>query len=664
MDFYRHQETALRNSAILFVTLLLSLVFIVSYTYVILRVILYLPFTQSAVMTLCGVQKNNPLDCMGFWYPQLYIFLFVTLSVTILTSILFYYYELADPSFFAVKVLDGRELASSGLRPAERQLINIVEEMSIASGLPVPQVYVLPRELGINALTLGISPRRSGVCVTEGCLKYLTRDQLQAVVAHEFSHIINEDGKFNAHLLAIFHGVLSISSFGRFLLQDDFKNLKFKSFLSAVLLHCIGMVVLVASSPCIFLALAIQRAISRQREYLADAFAIQFTRHAEGLAEALHRILEHDRTSVVSHPSAHQAAHMFFGSVETEPLFSWYSTHPPLLERIRRVSLRKALDIADKQRTQAQEVWVEFTEQHKNRSLSYDEATPVVDLANAHNLLAMIPIDINTACHSPRAAAHVVISLLLDRREKDILAQQLWELEQTKLFRKGEAIMIFKEVARLDRQFRLPLLELCLPSLQRLLPAEQEELLQTLTKIIKADQQVSFSEYVVSSIVRYSLKPNARSSGFGNSSLKGLQSPLRILLSFMSHIGHKNRSDAEEAYKRGAERVNLKEPLLTREVCTLPAVSKALHLIAQAVRPLREASLDACFLTARYDHQFTVEESEVLRLIGLLLDIPIPLTAMALPSDQPVLSVVKEAEDAAPCDQSHPVLSSASADPI
>lgn len=660
MDFYRHQERAFRNSTILFVTLLVSLIFIVSYTYIILRLLLYLPFSQSVVMTLCAAQKSNPLDCMGFWYPQLYIFLFVTLSVTILTSILLYYYELADPGFFAVKVLQGRELASSGLSPAERQLINIIEEMSIASGLPVPQIYVLPRELGINALTLGISPRRSGVCVTEGCLKYLSRDQLQAVVAHEFSHIINEDGKFNAHLLAIFHGVLSISSLGRFLLQDDFKNLRSQSFLSAVILHCLGMAVLVASSPCIFLTLAIQRAISRQREYLADAFAIQFTRYADGLADALQRILEHDRNSVVSHPSAHQAAHMFFGSVETEPLFSWYSTHPPLLERIRRVSLKKAHDIANEQRTQAQEAWVEFTEKLKNRSLSYNQRTPTIDLASAHNLLAMIPIDIHTACHSPRAAAHVVISLLLDKKEKDILAQQLWELEQTKLFHKCEAIMIFKEVARLDGQFRLPLLELCLPSLQRLSPVEQGELLQTLIRVVKADQQISFAEYVVSSIVRYSLKPSSRSSSFGNSSFKELQRSFRILLSFLSHVGYRNRPDAEEAYNCGAARVNLKEPLLTREVCTLPAVSTSLQSIAKAVRPLREACMDACFLTARYNHQFTVEESEMLRLIGLLLDIPIPLATIQSLSVQPSLTSIQEVAELALDEQSNSAFTSSS----
>jgi Zn-dependent protease with chaperone function len=568
---------------------------------------------------------------MGFWYPQLYIFLSVTLSVTILTSILLYYYELADPSFFPVKVLDGRELTSSGLRPSERQLVNIIEEMSIASGLPVPQVYVLPRELGINALALGISPRRSGVCVTEGCLKHLTRDQLQAVVAHEFSHIINGDGKFNAHLLAIFHGVLSISSVGRFLLQKDFRNLGFEGLICAVILHYLGITILVASSPCVFLTLAIQRAISRQREYLADAYAVQFTRHAEGLAEALQKILKYEQNSLISHPSAHQAAHMFFGSVETEQIFSWYSTHPPLLERIRRVSLTKAHDIQNEQRTQAQEAWIEFTDKHKNRSISYKDPHPTINLASAHELLALIPIDIHTACHSPRAAAHVVTSLLLNKKEKDILAQQLWELEQTKLFHKCEVIMIFKEVARLDKQFRLPLLEICLPSLQRLLAAEQKELLQTLSKIIKADQQISFSEYIVSSIVHYSLKPSFQSSPFRSPSSKELQGPLRVLLSFLSHIGHKTRSDAEKAYCRGADRIGLKEPLLTREVCTLPAVTKALNHTVRAIRPLREACMDACFLTVRYDHQFTVEESEMLRLIGLSLDIPIPLATIGIP---------------------------------
>ena len=226
--------------------------------------------------------------------------------------------------------------------PDERRILNVVEEMAIAAGTPVPPVYLLEKEDGINAFAAGHSPSDAVVAVTRGCVRTLSRDELQGVVGHEFSHILNGDMRLNLRLMGVLFGILLIGLTGYILLRsssgyrvrddrDDDRG-------GRNVLPLIGLALYVIGYVGVFFANLIKSAVSRQREFLADASAVQFTRNPDGIAGALKKIGALSAGSTIREPRAEEASHMFFGSAGgAGQLFGLLATHPPLVERIRRL---------------------------------------------------------------------------------------------------------------------------------------------------------------------------------------------------------------------------------------------------------------------------------------------------------------------------------------
>ncbi len=226
--------------------------------------------------------------------------------------------------------LDGRLIASNTNDPDERKLLNVVEEMSIASGVPMPKVYVLDNEDGINAFAAGHTPSDAAVAVTRNCMTKLSRDELQGVIGHEFSHILNGDMRLNIRLIGILFGIFCIATIGRILLYTRSSNSRDKN-----PLPIIGLLLLVIGSLGVFFGRLIQAAVSRQREFLADASSVQFTRNPAGLSGALQKIGGYG--SLMESPHASDASHLFFASGLTDSFFGAMATHPPLDARIRAI---------------------------------------------------------------------------------------------------------------------------------------------------------------------------------------------------------------------------------------------------------------------------------------------------------------------------------------
>src|SRR5882672_6531655 len=328
MDFFEEQHRARQRTGWLIVLFGLAVCGTVIAVYAALKIALYsaldVPFDQ-----LSGRFWDGAL----FWRVAAY-------TVALIAAASLYKIRAVSASAESVVLgLGGRLVDSNADDPYERRLLNVVEEMAIASGVPVPAVYVLPAEPGINALAVGLDVSRSAIAVTDGCLKLLSRDELQGVVAHEFSHLLNGDSRINLRLLGLVHGILVIGLIGSMLLRslgrsnDSGKRSKSSgSALSALLF--VGASLYVIGYVGVFFTRLIKAAVSRQRELLADASGVQFTRNPAGLAGALKKIGGLDRGSRLLAARAEEASHFYF-SDGMGRLIVLMSTHPPLAERIR-----------------------------------------------------------------------------------------------------------------------------------------------------------------------------------------------------------------------------------------------------------------------------------------------------------------------------------------
>ncbi|MBC7968722.1 MAG: M48 family metallopeptidase, partial [Verrucomicrobia bacterium] len=267
----------------------------------------------------------------SWWHPSLFFTIGTGTVVLVGLGSLYKIQTLKAGGSVIAQEMGGRLLLAEMAHPEERQLLNVVEEMAIAAGISVPAVYVMDGEQGINAFAAGFTPNDAVIGVTRGTLEQLSRDELQGVIGHEFSHILNGDMRLNIRLIGVLHGLLLIYITGRIVIDWRPRNKEG----NAVLVFGIALVVI--GSFGLLCGRLIKSAISRQREFLADASAVQFTRNPAGIAGALDKIAQHHYSSLVKTPAAESNSHLFFGSaLRFNYLEDLFATHPPLAQRIRR----------------------------------------------------------------------------------------------------------------------------------------------------------------------------------------------------------------------------------------------------------------------------------------------------------------------------------------
>lgn len=321
MDFFERQSKARRH------TTLLVFYFILAVTLIVLAIYLVVDLALFGG----GVKQHHygydAAPVLSLWNPQLFLWVALgTLAVIGIGSIS-KMSELSQGGSAVATMLGGEPVNPNTTDPDERKLLNVVEEMAIASGTPVPQVYLLPDE-SINAFAAGHSPSDTVVAVTRGCMRLLTRDELQGVIGHEFSHILNGDMRLNIRLIGLIFGIMALAIVGRILLQTRGRKNP---------LPLLGLALLLIGWIGVFFGRLIQSAVSRQREFLADASSVQFTRNPEGLAGALKKIGGLSYGSRLESPHADVASHMFFANGLRESVFNLMATHPPLEDRIRAI---------------------------------------------------------------------------------------------------------------------------------------------------------------------------------------------------------------------------------------------------------------------------------------------------------------------------------------
>jgi len=523
--------------------------------------------------------------------------------------------------------------------PARRRLVNVVEEMAIASGIPVPAVYVLEGEPGINAFAAGYSPSDAAIAVTQGTLDTLTRDELQGVIAHEFSHIFNGDMRLNLRLAGLLHGILLISLLGRGLMRVSGRgNGKGAAFLIAT-----GFALFVVGFIGVLCARIIKAAVSRNREFLADASAVQFTRNPSGIGGALKKIAAGDG-SVLARTEAEEVSHMLFATgISFTRLMA---THPPIEDRIRAIEPRfDPHELDDLRRKMARHrvatgpvdsVAPEHTSPLAGDTVSVTPesvSAGIGRLDNAHlldaaALLAALPPPLTTAAHSTHEAPLLAVATLLSA-EPSVRAAQLAQVSERYGAEGAErAHELANSLAALGPGARLPLIELAFPAIRRR-PREELRAFLALTRAVRDEEgSDEVFEYVLTRLMRQMVAEaiSPRKAGKpGRDPLRNRLADLALLFAVVSHVGHAQGQQARTAYHEGLHALAALDwpayQVPTDWTATLDAALARLDRLEPAVKP---AVIEALVRTVWHDGRVTVREAELLRAVCAQLHGPLP----------------------------------------
>ncbi len=593
-------------------------------------------------------QTSGGLGAIDWWQPGALQAITLLVVPTVVISAFFKWRQLREGGPAVAEMVGGRRVEPDTEDLRERTLLNVVEEMALASGVAVPAVYLLPDEAALNAFAAGYSPADAAVTVTEGTLAHLDRDELQAVVAHEFSHILNGDMRLNTRLSALVFGILSIFVLGRTILhslsqvRSDSSRRGGKgggAFFFA------GLALLVIGYLGHLFARLIQAAVSRQREFLADAAAVQFTRNPSGLADALKKVGGSSFQGRLNTPEAVEISHFCFVQNFRSGLGGLFATHPPLVERIRAID--PAFD----------GTFTPLPPLLRPELIPYPPAAapapppfarvgaaPIdpVELIGAagqlspaavqagRELLGSLPGPLREAAHDPARVAALCYVLCLPRPAAPGALEPLLALVTARADASAarQAADLYAALESLPAGHRFGLLQLATPTLRHLEPAACATLLDTLDALVHADEIVTPHEFALQKILTRTLGLAARPRDALHVLAPSQVSPeLSLALSFASRLDAADASAAAQAFARAAMGFNgLQPPLayLPDEPMTLDRLDAALDRLALTPAPFRKRILTALAAAFTADSRLSEEEAGLLRALAAALDCPLP----------------------------------------
>lgn len=612
MDFFGAQEQARRQTRRLVVLFLLAVIGVIAAVYLAAMMI----FTASGEATE-----------LSLWNRDLFLMIAAVTTLFIAGGSFYKISALASGGGESVaESLGGRRVLRGSEDILERRLLNVVDEMAIASGVPAPKVYLLDEEPGINAFAAGFTSQQAVVAVTRGTLEQLSRDELQGVIAHEFSHILNGDMRLNLRLIGILHGILLLALMGRVILRGAGRSRSKNS--GGVVFF--GLALLLIGYIGVFFGNLIKAAASRQREFLADASAVQFTRNPEGIGGALKKIGGFEQ-STIRHPKAEEASHLFFGE-GISTLFGWLATHPPIEERIRRVdrSFKAERPSQEGGASSAPVSTAGFTA--SETTITPQQLVESVgtlqprQVAYAQHLIASLPQTIRDAIDQPQQARSLVYALLVAEEPQPLVALQqgLVDESQEMIERAAAQVAVLKSIGR---GAWLPILEMVIPGLDVNDGTAVQQLLANTQRLIKADSRITLFEYLIDSLLRAALSGKPGDKGtIHRYAQKTVHEDCRTVLSLLAHLGHRDASGAQAAFDAAFKHIIGSEPLLLsdRSTLSMPRFEQALTRLATLHYPMRSRIIEACSATITHDNRITITEAELLRIIGAKLDCPIP----------------------------------------
>jgi Zn-dependent protease with chaperone function len=537
------------------------------------------------------------------------------------------------------ELLGGRRVRSNTTDEHERRLVNVVEEMAIASGTPMPAIYVLDHESGINAFAAGYSIDDAAVAVTRGTLERLNRAELQGVIAHEFSHILNGDMRLNVRLMGLLFGILLLAVVGRGLLHGGARGGRRRNG-GGGQVAIVGIALLVIGYIGVFFGRLIQAAVSRQREYLADAAAVQFTRDPEGIAGALRKI--GGVGSRLDDHHAQEASHLFFANGLGSAFTSLLATHPPVEDRIRRLQPGTVVETRDGSRPRvaaatgaagfasgAPEPATGAPGPHAGAALIASVGAPQSQhVAYAGRLLQSLPPQVLDAAHDPERAVALLFALLRDDGAFADAQRSIIEAEWPDAAAQADELVPHVRAAG-DRA-RLPLLDLLLPALRELSPEQGRRARATAQRLVEADGDVDMFELALLHVLHRQLPDGATEphrTGQGARSLESLREEAGVVLSAVAWSGAADAEAAQQAFAAGAAELRLAPLQLAlhpREALDVGRIDAALDAARNASAAVRRRLLEACMLTVAHDGRVATQEAELLRAVAEAIDCPMP----------------------------------------
>jgi Zn-dependent protease with chaperone function len=640
MDFFERQDKARKNTKLLVVYFVLAVICIIAAVYLVCLLI----FGGAATHAHYGQPAEFVL-----WNSDLFFYSAMGTLAVIVFGSLYQISALSAGGSAVAESLGGRLVSPSSADPQERKLLNVVEEMAIASGIPMPKVYVMDGESGINAFAAGHTTNDAVVAVTRGCMQTLKRDELQGVIGHEFSHILNGDMRLNLRLMGIIFGIICLATIGRILLRTRGRKNP---------LPLLGLALIVIGALGVFFGRLIQAAVSRQREFLADASSVQFTRNPAGLSGALQKIGAVGSQLESEH--AADACHMFFGNGLGGSLFSMFATHPPIEERIRAIDPTWDGRFARVNPGDTDDAVRELLQRPRASSRAPARFPPIIPfptgqaagfaptvvraqtvlpnlgkptpmhLRYAEQLRDSFPDNVQSATREPRSAQALIFAMLLSD-DAALHNEQLQELaKQTSPAIQEKVAALHPEVAPIAVRARLPLVNLALPALRSLRADEFRQFSRMLQWLIESDEQVELFEFVLQKIIRRHLAPQfekTRQPVVQFYTLKPLVPDCAVVLSALANVSSTDPVEVTKSFEAGAPYLRALDNgvlLLPREQCGLAEVDAALDRVALAVPQIKKNLLEACVRLVGADGVIQEREAELLRAIADTLDCPIP----------------------------------------
>lgn len=618
MDFFEHQDKARRKTGQLVLFFLLG-VLITVFLINLLGYGIYWSFVRYM-----GMEADASVQA---WLVSNYSWQLSLAAVLIIAAgSLVAYLDLREGGQVVARWAGAQPVDYDSQDAGLRRFINVVEEMSIASGTPVPSLYVMPREHAINAFVAGYQADQAVLVVSQGALDNLDRDELQGVIGHEYSHILNGDMRLNIRLMAVLAGLIQIGQLGQWLL--DWRTVSSRDSRERFAIPLLGLGLVVIGYVGVLTGRLIKAAVSRQREYLADASSVQFTRNPDGIAGALYKIREHSMGALLTHRHAEDMSHFCFG--EAVSLSKRLATHPPLDDRIRRVNptyLTRA-----RHRSRQSETPEEAITRSKPDAYEQLMGAAVVGLAGqvtpahldyARQLYKHIPEQVRAAVHQSagaRAYCYSQIMLASPGHEQTIL--DAIKTEDTASLDSLQRLWPYAK--QLDAQLRLPILDMAIPVLKRFSETDRLIFLDRIDRLILTDNQTRLPEWILAAQLRHHLQP-------GQQKPQGRSKPFRdcepAVLSLLSALVYQNREPekAKAVFERIMAPFDFKDKALRpADRAGFQEVTNALEDLADVAFFWRKSVLQACVDLVQADGAVHQDEYELIRTIADSLGCPMP----------------------------------------
>jgi len=662
MDFFQNQDKARTKTKVL--------VFYFGLAISSMIILIYIVIACALNANSSGKQAIEA----NWFHPE--VLLFVTIGVTSVVGLasLFKVSEIRRGGGEQVaSMLGGRRISSATTDQHERVVMNVVEEMALASGVPVPPVYVLDQEPGINAFAAGFTPNDAVIGVNRGTIEIMNRAELQGVIAHEFSHIFNGDMRLNVRLIGWLFGIQMLAIIGYYIFRfasissSGRNNKNGNQIANAIFVG--GLVIMVVGFLGQICARMIQAAISRQREYLADASAVQFTRDPNTISGALKVIGASAGSSAIKIPTAQQASHMFFAE-GVSSAFGGLSTHPPIADRIRKIDPqfdgnyskymqhRYQRPVAEKPQPKAArkdpaemlknfpipgmggEGFGPMGEMTKNMPGAGMPLSPAAIIAgvgmldddhvqHSQGMIDSIDPLIKSAVHDPFSARCVVYSLLLDDKEA-IRKKQLSVIQQAEgQTTVAETLKLLPYVKRLPQSQRLPCLEIVQSTLSELSLEQYKRFGYSVIELVKADQHIDLFEFILQHLIlshldrRFGLRPPAKVRFH---QAKQIKADIEMVLAVLVYVGHADEKEAAKAFRLASESIGEKVPfeLMPKSKCNFKLLDNGLERINEAAPQLKKQILHAAATAVAADERITISEAELFRAFAESIECPVP----------------------------------------